>query len=100
MKNKTWETMGLVETPQDYARVLEGHLPMPIQRWRAIKGLLYVLIMAGVAFAGIIEGRWAVPIVFIIGAMLIFGIEINEIMIADRLRITFKDLSDDDDGEE
>jgi len=78
------------ESITQYHGRLRGHCPMGVTRWRAIKGLVYVAIMAVVALAGLIENGPFIAISFILAASLVFGIEIKEIQIADYLSIQFK----------
>jgi hypothetical protein len=76
-------------TPREHQAALGEVCPMPVNQWRAIKGLVYVLIMGVVATVAIVEQQVFVPIAFILAAMLIFGIEVKEIQIADYISITF-----------
>lgn len=82
---------------------LNRRLPMTVERWRALKGMFYVLLMGAVATVGILEARVWVPLTFIIAALLIFGVEVREIQIADVLSMQFNGRykqSDDSDDQE
>lgn len=69
---------------------------MALNHWRALKGLVYVSLMGGVTYAGIINEQLYLPVAFIFAALLMFGIEIREIQIADFLSITFRKDSQTD----
>lgn len=79
-------------------RLHEACRPMSVRRWRAVKGFVYVLLIGAVAVTGILERQIIVPIVFIMAAMLIFGIEVKEIQIADYVSVTFFGAFEHDDG--
>ena len=79
-------------TPQEYETALAEAVDpiMTVRKWRALKGLVYALIITANAMIGVIEGAWIVPVTSILAIMLVFGIEISEIQIADYLSIRFR----------
>ena len=79
-------------SPREYELALTEALEpvMTVRKWRALKGFVYALIITSNAMIGVIEGAWIVPVTSIIAIMLVFGIEISEITIADYLSITFR----------
>ena len=69
---------------------------MSMRQWRALKGIFYVLIMASVSIVAIVEQQVFVPVVFLVAAMLIFGIELSEVQIAEFLTISFMEEREQD----
>jgi len=63
-----------------------------------IKGVIYALIMGTVAVVGIVENGNPTYIVlaFLLGALLIFGVEINTISLGNWLEIDFTTRNNDD----
>ena len=66
---------------------------MGIKKWRSLKGIFYVLLMGIVTVVGLRESQILIPVVYILAAGLIFGMELKELAIAHKLCVTFKPIS-------
>lgn len=76
-----------------------------IRLWRAIKGLLYALIISGNVAMGLYFGGRVVPVIGIVSIIMVFGIEFEEVQVASWFTATFRtgvgrERERDDDGEE
>lgn len=70
-----------------------------MSRLSILKGIIYAIVMGIVAIVGIVENGNATYIVlaFLLGALLIFGVEVQTVRIGDFLKINFTDSSDQSD---
>lgn len=90
-----------VETPAQYHSRLSDHCPMPLNRWRQLKGLAYSALIVTLALLWLrYQGS---PIVYastIVAILLIQFVEIKEVQIMDAISITlFPTDRDSDDSE-
>lgn len=90
-----------VETPAQYHDRLSDHCPMPLNRWRQLKGLAYSALIVALALLWLrYQGS---PIVYastVVAILLIQFVEIKEVQIMDAVSITlFPSDPQDDDSE-
>lgn len=87
---------------KDYRECYSGAMK---NRLVILKGIVYVLVMGVVSVVGIVEQGNSTYIVlaFLLGALLVFGVEVNTVKIGDSLlKIDFPgpNRNDDSDGED
>jgi len=90
-----WDPVTL-QNDRAYLDCYQGHT---MSRLSILKGIIYAIVMGIVAIVGIVENGNATYIVlsFLLGALLIFGVEINTIAIGDFLKIDFTESEEGDD---
>jgi len=83
----------------DYLQCYESPMSNKIA---LVKGVIYALIMGTVAIVGIVEQGNATYIVlaFLLGALLIFGVEIQTVQIGQWFTIDFEDSHPDENNDE
>lgn len=86
------------ETNREYHQRLSETLSMPIIRWKALKGVFYAVLMAAVsvAMSALPHGSWMQLLVFAATLLIIFGVEFEEVEIANIVSVTFTGPDDTD----
>jgi NADH:ubiquinone oxidoreductase subunit K len=62
---------------------------MPLERWRALKGAFYSLIIAGLAVLFTVwRGNWIVFVATVVAILLITTLEVKEVEVMDAISVT------------
>lgn len=90
------------EAQIDYYEHLSESLPMPLIQWKAFKGVFYATLMAtvSIAMSMLPHGSWMQLAVFAATLLIIFGVEFEEVQIANFLTVTFDGTGDSTDENE
>ncbi|MUV59989.1 hypothetical protein [Halobacterium sp. CBA1126] len=83
------------ETLAEYNERLERETRMPVERWKAIKSLVYAILMAATFVAmTAFDGTWMQAAVFGVSVIVVFIGEVHEIEVANLITVTFSNQDD------